>query len=89
MIRNKVLPPFVDADNNLTADSKSRIPSQSAVKEYVDSRNPEATGIVYLGDRNTNGSWRLRVSGSFLITERRDAGVWIEKDGASGKTITR
>lgn len=89
MLRHQITYPPVDSDPDLKANSKARVPSQSAVKAYVDAINPEETGVIYIGDRNTNGSWRIRINGSFLITERRDAGVWIEKDAASGKTITR
>ncbi len=82
-------PPIVDSDPSLTANSRGRVPSQSATKAYVDGKSSEGTGVLYIGDRDTDGSWRMRASGNFLITERRVAGVWVEKDAASGKTITR
>lgn len=90
-MRSRIFPqlPIVDADVNLTANSKARTPSQSAVKSYVDGKSSESTGVLYIGDRNTDGSWRMRMSGNFLITERRVAGLWVEKDAASGKTIVR
>ena len=37
----------------------------------------------YFGDKNTNGSWRIRVNGNDLVRERREAGVWIEKDAST------
>lgn len=34
---------------------------------------------VYLGDKLTNGSWRIIRSGNNLSFQRREAGVWVEK----------
>lgn len=36
--------------------------------------------VVYLGDENTDGSWRFSVSGGNLLIEVRVAGVWTTKD---------
>lgn len=33
----------------------------------------------YFGDENTDGSWRITVSGTNLLVERRESGVWVEK----------
>lgn len=38
-----------------------------------------ANGTIYIGDPNTNGSWRFTVIGNNLIVERRESGVWVEK----------
>jgi len=35
--------------------------------------------ILYLGDPAVNGSYRIRVNGTDLVMERREAGVWNEK----------
>jgi hypothetical protein len=40
---------------------------------------PDASGICnefYLGDKNTDGSWRIVVSGSSLVAQTRVATVW-------------
>lgn len=33
----------------------------------------------YFGDPSIDGSWRMRVSGTDFLVERRESGVWIEK----------
>lgn len=33
----------------------------------------------YFGDSGTDGSYRIYVSGSNLVTERRESGSWVEK----------
>jgi len=39
--------------------------------------------IVYIGDKNTNGSWRYRINGIDLVYERREVGVWVTKQTIS------
>lgn len=34
---------------------------------------------IYIGDQNTNGSWRIRVSGNNMVFERLESGTWTEK----------
>lgn len=36
-------------------------------------------GIIYLGDPNTDGTWRIRVSGTAFVVERRESSAWVEK----------
>jgi len=36
-------------------------------------------GVLYLGEKNTNGSWKLLVSGSDLLVQRLEAGSWVTK----------
>jgi hypothetical protein len=43
-----------------------------------------ATTYFYIGDSVTNGSYRMYVSGSDLITERRESGSWVEKSRVLG-----
>lgn len=31
----------------------------------------------YIGDKNTDGSWRYKISGADLVYEKRVAGIWI------------
>lgn len=42
----------------------------------MDSENQQ---VQYFGDRNTDGSWRIRVNGNNLVFERRESGAWVEK----------
>ena len=37
------------------------------------------TDIIYMGDRNTDGSWRVKVVGGDLVFEKRESGTWTEK----------
>lgn len=37
------------------------------------------TGYVYFGASDTNGSWRIRPSGTDLLIERRESGSWVAK----------
>lgn len=38
-----------------------------------------STGAFYMGDQNTDGSWRIVRSGNDLVMERRESGVWVTK----------
>ena len=40
-------------------------------------------GKVYLGDSQTDGSWRFQVSGGSLQFSRRESGVWVVKQAIS------
>ena len=36
-------------------------------------------GVINLGDPAVNGSYRIRINGTDLVIERREAGIWNEK----------
>lgn len=36
-------------------------------------------GIIYFGDENTDGTWRLIRSGTSFNVERRESSVWVKK----------
>lgn len=38
----------------------------------------------YIGDKNTDGSWRYWISGADLVYEKRVAGVWVNKQTILG-----
>ena len=38
------------------------------------------TNPLYIGDPNTDGSWRFYDDGTNLIVQRREGGIWVEKD---------
>jgi len=40
--------------------------------------------FIYLGDKNTDNSWRFDVSGSNLLIQRRISGVWTTKSTITG-----
>ncbi len=42
----------------------------------LDSRS---NGVVYFGDPNTNGTWRITISGANLAVQLLTGGVWVEK----------
>jgi hypothetical protein len=52
-------------------------PTISATTLQTSNSYIESTGYLYFGDDNTNGSWRMRISGSNFIVEKRVGGVWI------------
>ncbi len=37
------------------------------------------TTYIYLGDSGTDGSWRIGVSTTNLVFERRESAAWVEK----------
>lgn len=39
---------------------------------------------VYIGNKNTNGSWRLQIIGDDLSIQKRIAGNWVEKQVVGG-----
>ena len=39
----------------------------------------EVDQVLYFGDENTDGTWRLIVSGEDLLIQKREGGVWVEK----------
>lgn len=51
----------------------------------VRQKNPATGGgdstseTKYFGAEGVDGSWRITVSGSNLLVERRESGVWVEK----------
>lgn len=42
------------------------------------------SGYIYIGDRNTDGSWRLLKVGSEMVFEQRVLGVWTKKSALGG-----
>ena len=44
---------------------------------YMSSANIQSTGYLYFGNVNTDGSWRMRISGATFIIEKRVGGVWV------------
>lgn len=48
---------------------------------YVGPPSGVSTSNTYpFGDQSVDGSWRIRVNGTELVKERREAGVWVEKE---------
>jgi len=45
----------------------------------IDSNGSIGDDAFYLGDPNTDGSWRIRRDGNDLSFERRESGVWVFK----------
>jgi len=54
--------------------------SQIPITFFEKLASPESEKYLYLGDRNTNGSWRFIVENGSLKIEVRVGGVWIVKD---------
>jgi hypothetical protein len=45
----------------------------------VDMKFSGSDQYVYLGDENTDGSWRLIIVETDLSIQKRESGVWVEK----------
>lgn len=63
-----------------------RIPIWVLFFKRLISRTPQydevhliSTGIIYLGDSDTNGSWRIMRSGNNLVRQRLESGSWVTK----------
>jgi hypothetical protein len=46
----------------------------------------DSSNTLYIGDPNTNGSWRFRIDGSNLLVERLASGTWTEESAFMGST---
>jgi hypothetical protein len=44
---------------------------------YMPSANIQSIGYLYFGDVNTDGSWRMSISGATFIIEKRVGGSWV------------
>ena len=42
-----------------------------------------STGNVYIGDKSTDGSWRINLDGNDLRFERRESSTWVNKGGVT------
>jgi hypothetical protein len=62
----------IDTMTGLTVNGSLSATTLQTSNSYI-----ESTGYLYFGDDNTNGSWRMRISGSNFIVEKRVGGVWI------------
>jgi hypothetical protein len=58
--------------SGLTVNGSLSATTLQTSNSYIDS-----TGYLYFGDDNTDGSWRMRISGSDFIVEKRVSGNWI------------
>jgi len=50
-------------------------------KVYDDLNNSSGVGAdpIYIGDKDTDGSWKMTVVGNNLVVFRRESSVWVEK----------
>jgi hypothetical protein len=63
---------YIDSVSGLTVNGSLSATTLQTSNTYI-----ESTGYLYFGDDNTDGSWRMRISGSNFIVEKRVSGVWI------------
>jgi len=40
-----------------------------------------SSGVIYLGSKTTDGTWKLWRDGDDLLLSRRESGVWVDKGG--------
>jgi hypothetical protein len=62
----------IDTMTGLTVNGNLSATTLQTSNSYI-----ESTGYLYFGDDNTNGSWRMSISGANFIVEKRVGGVWI------------
>ncbi len=46
---------------------------------FTNSAQLVAAAVIYFGEPNIDGSWRILRSGNNLVIDRREAGVWVTK----------
>jgi len=76
---NKISISTTDLLSN-TQSEKIEISEIVEPKVHTKAPSMEVTNEYYLGDRDTNGSWRFKVVGGNLEIQVRIAGVWTTKD---------
>lgn len=76
--------PAIETDKSgiqKTFDDAFRVCKQAFLNIYDDLNNQDTrtNEVLYFGDPDTNGAWRIITSGNNLAFERREAGSWVEK----------
>ena len=65
--------------NGLTATSFDKGAGVEAVQIGITDLELGAANYAYFGSPTVDGSWRLHISGTDLVAERRESASWIEK----------
>jgi hypothetical protein len=63
---------YIDGFSGLSINGTLSATTLQSSNTYI-----ESTGYLYFGDSSTNGSWRMSISGSDFIVEKRVSGNWI------------
>lgn len=50
-----------------------------AIWSEISASSSSGSDPFYIGDQNTDGSWRFTIVGTTLSHQRRESGVWVEK----------
>lgn len=69
---NNSLNTYIDGFSGLSVNGTLSATTLQSSNTYI-----ESTGYLYFGDSSTNGSWRMSISGSDFIVEKRVGGNWI------------
>jgi hypothetical protein len=73
-----IIAKFVEYNNSVSGLAAENV--QDAIDEIGAGTFSEITiDILYFGDKDTNGSWRLIRNGNNLQIERRESGIWEAK----------
>lgn len=72
-------------DNAIAYNESGKLESAGtyvSATETIQTTNMEVdvAGAFYLGDQTTDGSWRIIISGSNLLIQRRESSAWVTKD---------
>jgi hypothetical protein len=69
---------FIQTGNAAGTGTRGSVTIQ-APELNMDNNKITRTSEFYFGDPNTDGTYRIRPSGSNLVTERRESGIWVVK----------
>ncbi len=67
------------AANNTTVTGTKRATIDEDGLTVVGDAEIVSTGAFYIGDPDTNGSWRFTIDGANLVFEKRESGSWVTK----------
>lgn len=70
---------FVGDGSQLTGIVASALPDTIVTQNYNYDFQISSSNALYLGDRTVSGSWRIMVSGNYLVVERQESGAWNTK----------
>jgi len=71
-----------NASSEIQAQLNAKLPVAGPV--FTGDIRGEVGSVAYIGDPTADGSWRMRVSGADLITEKRVTGSWVTKHTIAG-----
>jgi len=65
-------------------DTKDLVQRIQEIERKFDISEKLTAKIIYIGDPALDGSWKITISGSDLLHQRKISGAWVTKDTISG-----